>query len=64
MTGGEHNHPAHTEKIEKIIQRNQAVQMVSRRMQVISCVPSNDIGEDHLFINKFENDIDDIPVDY
>lgn len=69
LTGGDHNHAAHTEKIEKILRRNQMIEMVPTQMTFISTTKTKDpttaasttttTSDNNYFLPKYGYDEDD-----
>lgn len=64
MTGGDHNHPPHTEKISKILLRNQTVKLMpSVGQSVVAEADSNELiyeerEEHHFYLPEYEEDED------
>lgn len=60
MTGGDHNHAPHTEKIEKILRRNQMVDMVPAQMTFYPPSKTKETPiSDNYFLPKYDYDEDD-----
>lgn len=64
MTGGEHKHPPHTEKISKILMRNQMVNLLPASEQataeaVVQELTYDDERDDHdLYLHKYDEEED------
>lgn len=62
MTGGEHKHPPHTEKISKILLRNQMVNLMPSSDQAASEEAAthayDERDENHLYLPKYEEEED------
>lgn len=59
MTGGEHKHPPHTEKISKILQRNQMVNLLpASERAATGAAAYEERDEHHLYLPKYEDEED------